>query len=202
MVSVGRTIDTAGNVRPSQLAVGSGMIRLVWKSSPPNGRLLRSGNTSPLVGSRSAGALPALSDQVWKMHRLGGADAEHDAQHLGVLHALGQLRVQAGAALLDRAEVEPGGVGDRLQVLLVLRSALVRGIAGHRPLASAGTACGKLSPRSGFLVRARYRVHQLVSTVSSIRLVIRLSFADPWAVLPGSVRNWSRFTAWAPRDCR
>ena len=66
LVSVGRMIDTAGNLRPSQLVVGSGMIRLVWKSSPPNGGLLRSGNTSPLVGSRSGGALPALSAQVWK----------------------------------------------------------------------------------------------------------------------------------------
>src|SRR5207253_9700840 len=64
-VAVGRMIDTAGNVRLRK-AVGSGMIRLVWKSSPPKGAALRSGKTSPLVGSVSAGALPALSCQVWK----------------------------------------------------------------------------------------------------------------------------------------
>ena len=42
------------------------MIRLVWKLVPPNGGLLRSGNTSPLVGSLTGGASPALSFQVWK----------------------------------------------------------------------------------------------------------------------------------------
>src|SRR5436190_14486630 len=45
-------------------SVGSGVIRLVWNSSPPNGALLRSGNLSPLVGSVSGGAFPALSLQV------------------------------------------------------------------------------------------------------------------------------------------
>src|SRR5437879_3345290 len=62
-VSVGRMIETAGNVRLRK-TVGSGMIRLVWKSCPPKGGALRSGNTNPLVGSLRAGALPALSCQV------------------------------------------------------------------------------------------------------------------------------------------
>ena len=48
---------------------GSGMIKLVWKVSPPKGAALRLGNFNPFVGSVSgargdATALPALSDQV------------------------------------------------------------------------------------------------------------------------------------------
>src|SRR5258708_11818541 len=62
-VSVGRMIETTGNLRLRKI-VGSGMIRLVWKSSPPKGGALRSGNTRLLVGSVRAGALPALSCQV------------------------------------------------------------------------------------------------------------------------------------------
>src|SRR5258706_12625059 len=62
-VSVGRMIEQTGNMRLRKM-VGSGMIRLVWKSSPPKGGELRSGNTNPLVGSVRAGALPALSCQV------------------------------------------------------------------------------------------------------------------------------------------
>jgi len=61
--SVGRIIETTGNLRLRK-TVGSGMIRLVWKSSPPKGEALRFGNTNPLMGSVSAGALPALSCQV------------------------------------------------------------------------------------------------------------------------------------------
>src|SRR6266571_180872 len=62
-VSVGRMIETGGNLRLRKM-VGSGMIRLVWKSCPPNGGALRSGNTNPFVGSVKGGALPALSCQV------------------------------------------------------------------------------------------------------------------------------------------
>ena len=40
-VSVGRMIEQTGNFRLRK-TVGSGMIRLVWKSSPPNGGELRS----------------------------------------------------------------------------------------------------------------------------------------------------------------
>jgi hypothetical protein len=65
-VSVGRMIEHVGNLRPRNVVVGSGMIRFVWKSVPPNGFSLRSGNTSPFVGSVTGGASPALSLQVWK----------------------------------------------------------------------------------------------------------------------------------------
>src|ERR1700744_6639152 len=100
------------------------------------------------------------------------------------------------------AKWNPAVLAIACRCLAGLRSASVRGIAGHRPLASPGTAGGKVAPRSGFLWRERYRVHQLVSMVSSIRLVRRLSLADPVAVLPGRVLNASRFTGCAPRDFR
>src|SRR5207248_11218551 len=48
-VAVGRMIETGGNLRLRK-TVGSGMIRLVWKSSPPKGEALRLGNTNPFVG--------------------------------------------------------------------------------------------------------------------------------------------------------
>src|SRR5215470_12681660 len=50
VVSVGRMIETTGNLR-SRKTVGSGMIRLVEKSSPPKGGLLRSGKLKPVVVS-------------------------------------------------------------------------------------------------------------------------------------------------------
>src|SRR4029077_6657394 len=71
---VGRMTETAGNFRLRN-GHGSGIIRLVWKSSRPNGGgdgkggTLRFGNTRlPSVrGARgSETALPALSCQVWK----------------------------------------------------------------------------------------------------------------------------------------
>src|SRR6202795_2195299 len=40
LVWVGRMIETGGSFRLRN-AVGSGMIRLVWKSSPPNGEAFR-----------------------------------------------------------------------------------------------------------------------------------------------------------------
>jgi len=65
-VLVGRMIETIGRLR-SKNGHGSGMIKLFWKSSPPPER---SGNVTdtPVTGSTAvnAGALPALSDQVWK----------------------------------------------------------------------------------------------------------------------------------------
>ena len=73
-VSVGRMIETIGNLR-SRKIVGSGMIRLVWVSSPS---AFRSGKVSPVVGSVSGRALPALSCQVLEVHDLGAADAEQD----------------------------------------------------------------------------------------------------------------------------
>ena len=50
LVSVGRTIETAGKRRPNQLVVGSGMMRLVWKFSPPNGLTFPNLNEAPFGG--------------------------------------------------------------------------------------------------------------------------------------------------------
>ena len=66
-VSVGRMIEQTGRLRLRK-GQGSGMMRFVWKVSPPK---LRSGNVKLFVGSVSGAsgaetALPALSDQVWK----------------------------------------------------------------------------------------------------------------------------------------
>ena len=64
---------------------GSGMIRLVWNSPPPNGEEFRSGNVTGtfVTGSIAVrgGALPALSDQVWKCI-VSSANADQNAQHL------------------------------------------------------------------------------------------------------------------------
>src|ERR1700758_2890444 len=66
-VSVGRMIEHGGSLRLRN-GHGSGMIRLVWKSSPPNGAEFRSGKVTdtPVTGSTAVkgGAFPALSDQV------------------------------------------------------------------------------------------------------------------------------------------
>src|SRR5215475_16155070 len=68
-VSVGRMIEHTGRLELMN-GHGSGMIRLVWKSSPPNGAEFRSGNVVvlPFTGSNAVrgGAFPALSCQVWK----------------------------------------------------------------------------------------------------------------------------------------
>src|SRR5215472_19311413 len=64
-VSVGRMIEHTGRSRLRK-GQGSGMIRLVWKVLPLKGEELRSGKISPFVGSVRGGALPALSDHVWK----------------------------------------------------------------------------------------------------------------------------------------
>src|SRR5882672_12066241 len=64
VVLVGRIMEHAGRLLLKN-TVGSGRIRFVWKSSPPNGGALRSGNTSvESLGSVKGGAFPALSCQV------------------------------------------------------------------------------------------------------------------------------------------
>src|SRR5438132_11547670 len=77
-----------------------------------------------------------------------------------------------------------------------LVSLLVLGMAVCCPWDKSGIACGKtkLGLRSGFSVRLRYLVHQLVSRVSLVRFVSRNAPLEPVAVLPGKVRNCSRST--------
>ena len=56
--------------------------------------------------------LPSL-----KVHCFGGPDAKHDSQYFHTGDSLSQGWVEAGAALLDGAKVETGGVGDGLNVV-------------------------------------------------------------------------------------
>src|ERR1700730_18402201 len=85
-----------------------------------------------------------------------------------------------------------------------LRSLSARGIAGCCPLFKVGTACGntKDGSRSGLWSRLRYLVHQLVSTVSFMRLVSRPIWLAPFALLLGKVRNLSRLTGSACFETR
>src|ERR1700749_452983 len=68
-VAVGRMTEQGGSLRLRK-GQGSGMMRLVWNSSPPKGGELRSGKVTetPVTGSVAlrGGASPASSDQVWK----------------------------------------------------------------------------------------------------------------------------------------
>ena len=59
--------------------------------------------------------LPSL-----KVHCLGGTDAEQDAQNFRVFCPLSELRVEAGATLLDKAKVEARREGDRLDQISVV----------------------------------------------------------------------------------
>jgi hypothetical protein len=52
------------------------------------------------------------------MHRLGRADTEQDSQDHRIGDPLGLCRVEAGATLLDRGEMERRSIGDRLEVVL------------------------------------------------------------------------------------
>src|SRR6266851_3080402 len=69
---------------------------------------------------------------------------------------------------------------------LGVKSPSLLGIAGCSPTARLGTAWGKVSPKSGFFVRLRYRVHQLVSTVSCMMFVSRPICWAPVALLDSS----------------
>src|SRR6266581_2233816 len=86
-------------------------------------------------------------------------------------------------------------------------SASVRGIAVCCPTNKLGTICGKVwfGSRSGLWLSSRYRVHQLVSNVSWVRLVSRFpikALLTPVAVLPGRVRNGSKSAGAAPLETR
>src|SRR6266568_1820906 len=80
-------------------------------------------------------------------------------------------------------------------------SALLRGIAVCCPTFRLGTASGKVEPKSGLVV-LRYRTHQLVSTLSCVRLVRRLICRAPSALLLGRLRKRSRLTVGAPLEAK
>ena len=116
-------------------------------------------------------------------------DAEQDEQHFGIGDSLGQRWVKAGATLLDKCEVKCGRIGDRLNVVPRGQIGICSRYGGVLPVARPGTACGNCTEsRSGFRAE-RYLVHQLVSTVSFIRLV---NLPTPCCAC--KMRNWSKFT--------
>src|SRR5437667_7611332 len=84
------------------------------------------------------------------------------------------------------------------------RSELDLGIPGCCPTFRPGTAWGNgnVGSRSGLFARLRYRVHQLVSTVSCIRFVSRPICRAPVVLLLGKTRKASRLTGSAPFDTR
>jgi hypothetical protein len=131
-VETGRMIEHTGNFRLRN-GHGSGMIRLVWKSSLLGRGALRSGKTSPLVGSVRGGALPALVLPGLEMHGLGRANAEQDSQDHRIGDLQGQGRIEAGAALLDRGKMECRGVGDGLNMRFILYVGIGSGDCRMRP---------------------------------------------------------------------
>jgi hypothetical protein len=56
-----------------------------------------------------------------EMHRLGGPDANEDAQHLDARGPLRHRRIEAVAALLDGWKVECRGIRDCLKEVGIVR---------------------------------------------------------------------------------
>ena len=92
-----------------------------------------------------------------------GPDAKQDSQDFHIGHSLSQRRVKAAAALLDGAEMEAGGEGDRLEMVRdveggdvagPVRSSSVLGIAVRFTIFSAWPKA-KLGSRSGLCVALR-----------------------------------------------
>jgi hypothetical protein len=78
VVLVGRMFEHRGSFRLKN-GHGSGMIKLVVKSSPSKGDALRFGNTNPLVGSVRGHGVACLVGPGLKVHGLGGTDADQDS---------------------------------------------------------------------------------------------------------------------------
>ena len=154
-VSVGRMIETIGNVRLRNM-VGSGMIRLVWNPSPPNGGALRSGNDQPIGGVGQRRRIAGFVVPRLKVHCFGGPDTEQDSQHFRVGDPLSQRWIQAGAALLDKSKVEAGRVGDRLQMVRGTEVGVVSRNGWKLPVQiSLGWLAGKCLRNRGFCVSLR-----------------------------------------------
>ena len=73
--------------------------------------------------------LPSL-----EVHCLGWADTEHDSQHFRIRDALGQRRIEAGAALLNKGKVEPCREGDRFDEVGIVRVGISSGNCGMQPV--------------------------------------------------------------------
>ena len=130
-----------------------------------------------------------------KVHRLGWADTEQDAQHFCTGHSLGQRRVKAGAALLDKRKMEARRVGDGLNVVIGRKVVIISGNGWKLPFQQTRNCLvGMYRRNQGFWYELRYFVQKLVSTVSCMRLVSRPICCAPVALLLGNVRNLSRLT--------
>ena len=148
-----------------------------------------------------------------EVHGFGRADAEQDPQDHWIGDPLGQGWIEAGAALLDKAEVECRRVGDGLDVLT--RRTTRRTIFGLGP--------GDCRKRPGG--QARDRLRKIGLGVSKIWVKVAAAIPrpptgidselreigepfpnffglTPVAVLPFKVRNLSRLTSSSPFETR
>ena len=187
-------IETAGNFGLRN-GHGSGMIRLVWKSSLRRGIEVRE-NESRIFGvsqgcERVRDGIARLVMPGLEVGCLGRTDAEHYPQHFKIGDLQGQNRVEAAATLLDEAEMEGSGVGDGLDVALRAEVGIRHRDGGKLPAAQTRDRLGKLEAgiEIGIFGTAAVRVYQLVSTVSCMRLVSRPIWLAPVALLLGRVRN-------------
>ena len=81
------------------------------------------------VGVRIAGfVLPGL-----KVHCLGWTDAKYNSQNFRVGYSLSKPRVEAGATLLNKAEVEARRECNRLDQVRVVRVSIISGNRRMRP---------------------------------------------------------------------
>src|SRR6059036_2164925 len=101
------------------------------------------------------------------MHRLCWADADQDSQDFGTGCSLCHRRIAAVPALLDRRHVECRRVGNRLDVGIRTEVGIGSWNGGELAFAQTRDGLGELEVG---IVRLwsllRYRVHQLVSSVS------------------------------------
>src|ERR1700676_2243057 len=102
------------------------------------------------------------------------------------------------AMALRRSAIDPALLSLRK---LLPRSSLVLGMAVNWPFTRLGKAFLNVAPRSGLVV-LRYRVHQLVSTESCVRLVKRPTCLAPVAWLLGNVAKCDKSTGSAPFEIR
>ena len=76
----------------------------------------RAGSTWSIVDVGQRKRIACLVLPGLKVHGLAWADAQQDPQNFQVGHLLGERRIEAGAALLDKRKVEPRREGDRLEM--------------------------------------------------------------------------------------
>jgi hypothetical protein len=140
------------------------------------------------------------------MHRLGWADAEQDSQDHRIRDLQGQGRIEAGAALLDRGKMECRGVGDGLNMRVILCVGIGSGDCRMRPFEQVRDGLGKDAEPVEIRIMVWVAVPCPITGVDGKLREIGEPLTDffsvdPVAVLPFKVRNLSRLTAWiGPRN--